>query len=117
MSDNAVPQTEGALAAIEQARARWLAASECASAAAAQMWQAGGYGCPDALLEDQHRRDAARLDAERLFQEYQDLDRRWVQQQMLRLQRSQQLATWASFSVAVAVGIATIAGIIAQIVK
>ena len=59
----------------------------------------------------------ARADAERLFREYQDLERRHTQQQMLQLQRSQQLATWASFCVAAAVGLATIAGIVVQIAK
>ncbi|OWK42001.1 hypothetical protein FRUB_04079 [Fimbriiglobus ruber] len=69
------------------------------------------------MREEEHRLETARRDAERLFQEYQDLDRRYTQQQLLRLQRSQALATWASFSVAAAVGVATIVGVIAQVLK
>ena len=68
----AEPQTETLLAEIDQARIRWLSASEHASAATAEMHLNGGYGCPEAYQEDLNRREAARLDAERMFREYQD---------------------------------------------
>jgi hypothetical protein len=118
MSSPAAPQQDPILAEINKARQRWLAASACASAIAAEVFQPGnGYGSPDAVLEEQHRLETARREAERLYQEYQDLERGYTQQQMLRLQRSQELATWASFAVAAVVGVATIASVIIQIVK
>ena len=111
-------QADSTAAEIEQARSRWLAASDQATAIAWELYQPGnGYGCPQAEQQDRHRLETVRSDAERLYREYQDLERRCTQQQMLRLQRSQQLATWASFSVAAAVGLATIVGIIAQLGK
>jgi len=106
------------LAEVDHARERWLDASGRASSAAAEMFKPGsGYGCREAEQEDRHRLETARSDAERLLREYQDLDRRYTQQQLLRLQRSQHLATWASFSVAAVVGLATIVWIIAQLLK
>ena len=94
---------------IEAARSRWLEASEVASNLAAEFFQPGsGYGDPDARAADQHRLQSARLDAERLFREYHDLDRRDMELKMLDLQRSQRLATWASFAVAAVVGLATV---------
>jgi hypothetical protein len=103
---------------VEQARCSWLAASDQASALAAELFQPGsGYGCPEAEAQDRHRLETARSEAERRFREYQDLERQHTQRQMLQLQRSQQLATWASFCVAAAVGVATIVGIIMQAAK
>jgi hypothetical protein len=52
--------------------------------------------------------ESAKHEAERLFREYHDLDRGYIESEMLKLQQSQRLATWASFAVAAAVGIATI---------
>jgi hypothetical protein len=118
MSNTVVPLVNPGSTEIEQARCRWQAASDQASAIARAMFQPGsGYGCPEAEQQDRHRLETACSDAERLFREYQDLERRYTQHQMLYLQRSQQLATWASFSVAAAVGLATIVGIIAQFAK
>ena len=94
---------------VEQARSRWLEASERASLLAADLFQPGsGYGDPDARAADEHRLQTARHDAERLSREYYDLDRREMEFKLLNLQRSQQWATWASFAVAVVVGLATI---------
>jgi hypothetical protein len=103
---------------VEAARARWLSASECASQIASELFQPGsGYGDPDARASDEHRLHSARHEAERLFREYHDLDRRNTELKILTLQRSQRLATWASFSVAVMVGIATVADILMKVLK
>ena len=94
---------------VEAARARWLSASDCASQLAAKLFQPGsGYGAPEARAADEHCRQSAKHDAERLFREYHDLDRRDMELKMLDLQRSQRLATWASFAVAAVVGAATV---------
>lgn len=85
---------------------------------AAELFQTGsGYGCPEAETQDRHRLETARREAERNYQEYQDEERRFTQRQILQLQRSQALATWASFSVAAPVGLAGIVSAIVQITK
>ena len=94
---------------VRAARAKWIEASERASKLAAELFQPGsGYGDPDARAADEHRLQSARHEAERLFREYHDLDRRDTELKMLDLQRSQRLATWASFAVAAVVGLATV---------
>jgi len=99
-------QTQKTSSDVEAARARWLEASQAASKLAAELFQPGsGYGDPDARAADEHRLQSARLIAERLFCEYHDLDRRDMELKMLDLQRSQRLATWASFAVAAVVGL------------
>lgn len=99
--------------ATEAARARWLESSQAASNLAEGLFHPGdGYGDPDARAADQHLLDSARLEAERLFREYHDLDRREIDRRMLELQRSQRLATWASFAVAALVGLATVVSIV-----
>jgi hypothetical protein len=104
-----ISQTKGNNSEVEAARARWLEATEAASRLAAELFQPGsGYGDPDARSADEHRLQSARLEAERFFREYHDLDRRDLELKMLALQRSQQLATWASFAVAAVVGLATV---------
>jgi hypothetical protein len=103
---------------VAAARSRWLAANESASKIAASLFQEGsGYGDPDAREADVHRLQSAKDEAERLLHEYNDLDRRQIQSEMLHLQRSQRLATWASFSVAAAVGIATVVNIVVALLK
>ncbi|MCF6157728.1 MAG: hypothetical protein E3K32_03955 [wastewater metagenome] len=103
---------------VEAARARWLEASHAASKLAAELFQPGsGYGDPDARASDEHRLESARLDAERLFREYHDLDRREMELKMLELQRSQRLATWASFAVAAVVGLATVVSTLVALFK
>lgn len=105
-------------APVSVARSRWLAASERASSLAAELFQPGsGYGDPDARIADMHRLDSTRAEAERLFREYHDLDRQHIQSEMLELQRSQRLATWASFAVAAVVGIATIVNTVVALLK
>jgi hypothetical protein len=117
MSIAVVPQPDPA-ATVEQARCCWIAASDQAAALAAELFQLGsGYGCPEAEMQDRHRLETARSEAERRLREYQDLERQYTQHQILQLQRSQQRATWASFCVAAAVGAATIVGIIMQTAK
>ena len=97
---------------VETAHARWLEASERASQLATHLFQPGsGYGDPNARVTDEHQLQSARLQAERLFREYHDLDRRELDLKMLALQRSQRLATWASFAVAAVVGMATVVSI------
>jgi len=103
---------------VEAARARWLSASESASRLAAELFQSGsGYGDPEARVADEHRLQSARHDAERFFQEYHDLDRRDIELKMLQLQRSQRLATWASFTVAAVVGVATVVSTLVALLK
>ena len=103
---------------ITAARARWLEASQRASQLAAELFQPGsGYGDPDARQADEHRLQSAREDAERLFREYHDMDRRWLEFEMLQLQRSQRLATWASFAVAAVVGAATVVSTIVALFR
>ncbi len=103
---------------IETSRLQWLAASELASKMAAEMFQPGsGYGDPDARANDEHRLQSARLEADRLFREYHDLERQDVESKLLRLQRSQTLATWASFAVAAVVALATIASTLIALLR
>ena len=103
---------------VEAARDRWLEASERASQLATELFQPGsGYGNPDARVADEHRLQSARHDAERLFREYHDIDRRDVELKMLELQRSQRMATWASFAVAAVVGLATIVSTLVALSK
>jgi len=103
---------------VEAARARWLRASEHVSQLAAELFQPGsGYGDPEARAADEHRLQSARHDAERLFREYYDLDRRDTEIKMLALQRSQRLATWASSAVAAVVGLATVVSTVVALFK
>lgn len=103
---------------VQAARGRWLSASESASRLAAELFQPGsGYGDPEARAADEQRLQAARHDSERFFQEYHDLDRRNIELKMLELQRSQRLATWASFTVAAVVGLATVVGTLVELFK
>lgn len=103
---------------VESARKKWLAASEQASQLSAALFQPGsGYGDPDAKAQDEHRLQTARQNADRLFQEYHDLDRHDMELKMLELQRSQRLATWASFAVAAVVGVATIVSTAVTLLK
>jgi hypothetical protein len=103
---------------VEAARERWLKASRAASELAAALFQPGsGYGDPEARSADEHRLESARLNAERLFREYHDLDRRDMELKMLGLQRSQRMATWASFAVAAVVGLATVVSTLVALFK
>jgi len=103
---------------VEAARVRWLEASENASKLALEMYQPGsGYGDPKAEAADKYRVEAARADVQRLMQEYHDIDRQFNDQRISELQKSQTLATWASFTVAFVVGLTTIIGTILQLIK
>ena len=111
-------QAKEANSNVETARVRWLQASERASHLAAELFQPGsGYGDPDAKAADEHRLQSVRHDAERLFREYHDLDRREMEIKLYELQRSQRLATWASFAVAAVVGLATVVSILVALFK
>ncbi len=55
--------------------------------------------------------------ANKLYREYNDIERRRIEFKMLDLQRSQRLASWASFVVAAAVGLATIDNIVVALLK
>lgn len=106
------------LNAVAAARSKWLEANERASKLADTLFQpVSGYGDPDARLADEHRFRSARDEAERLFREYDDLYRRETEFKMLGLQRSQRLATWASFAVAAVVGLATIIGTVVALLR
>ncbi|WP_157633757.1 hypothetical protein [Thioflavicoccus mobilis] len=101
--------------AVEAARLEWLAARDRAGQIARELFQPGsGYGDPFAQKQDEHKLQTAREEAEQRFREYYDLDRQHMEGEMLRLQRSQRLATWASFTVAAVVGAATVFGIVTQ---
>lgn len=103
---------------IETARLRWIEASESASRLSSELFQPGsGYGDPEARAQDEHQLQSARLEAERLFREYNDLDRRDMESKMLDLQRSQRMATWASFAVAAVVGLATVVSVVVALFK
>ena len=103
---------------VETVRFKWIEASESATRLASELFQPGsGYGDPEAKAQDEHRLQSARLDAERLFREYHDLDRRDMEYKMLELQRSQRLATWASFVVAAVVGLATVVSVLVALFK
>ena len=102
---------------IEIARNKWHDASEKVSQMASQLFQPNsGYGDPDARLADEHRLCSAKEEAERLYREYNDLHRNRIDDELIKLQRSQKMATWASFSVAAVVGIATIVQIVMNVV-
>lgn len=118
--------TRQSSAEVEEARSRWLQAGDTASKLAGELYQpgsgygdgsGGGYGDSNAKAADEHRLQAARGDVERLFREYHDLDRRDIDRQMFELKRSQTLATWVSFAVAAAVGLATIASTVVALFK
>ncbi|WP_411705952.1 hypothetical protein [Edaphovirga cremea] len=103
---------------IDEARAKWVSTSEAASKLAVELFQPGsGYGDPDARMQDEYRLQVARHEAERLFREYHDLSRQETEQKMRELQKSQQLATWASFAVAAVVGVATIVSTVVTLLK
>lgn len=102
----------------EIVRSNWLAANERASDLAAQLFQPGtGYGDPDARDQDVHKLETAKFEANRLFHEYDELERRNTGRQLLEIQRSQQRATWASFATAAVVGAATIIGLVVAMLK
>jgi len=104
--------------AVEEAKGRWQAASIEASKLASTLFQPGsGYGDPEARLADEHKLRTAKDEAERLYREFNDLDRNLIDQEMLSLQRSQKRATWASFVVAAAVGMATIVQVVIALSK
>ena len=103
---------------VESARTRWLHASEKASKLALEMYEPGsGYGDPHAEKADNYRVEAVRADAQRLMQEYHDIDRRLMDEKINKLQKSQTIATWASFTVAFVVGVTTIISVIWQLAK
>ena len=103
---------------LNLARTRWLEASARASNLGCELFQPGsGYGDPEARMQDEHKLQSARLEAERLFREYNDLERRTLESKMVMLQRSQRLATWASFAVAATVGAATIVKTVIDLLK
>ncbi len=65
--------------AVAETRSRWLAASENASHLATELFQPGsGYGDQDARRADEHRLQTAKDEAERLFREYYDIDKRYI---------------------------------------
>jgi len=83
-----------------------------------ELFQPGsGYGDPDARKQDEHRLQSAKDETQRLLNEYSDLERGLVQAEMVDLQRSQRLATWASFAVAAVVAIATVVNTVVALRK
>ncbi len=103
---------------VEAARSRWIDASELASQLSREMFQPGsGYGCPGAESQDVHRLQSSRNEAERLFREYHEFDKRYMESKMLELQRSQRLATWASFAVAAVVGFSSVVANLVTLLK
>ncbi|WP_248767829.1 hypothetical protein [Pseudomonas sp. MWU12-2345] len=103
---------------VDLARAKWVGASDAASELGKVMHQLGsGYGDPEARMQDEHRLQTTRYDAERLFREYDDLSRQQTDMKILMLQASQKRAMWASFAVAAVVGVATIIGTVVVLFK
>jgi len=103
---------------VKKARSKWLKADEKVSQFEKSLFQEGsGYGDSEARRQDEHRLQSSREEARRSFQVYNDLARQDLELKMLHLQRSQQKATWASFTVAVAVGLATIVNILITLFK
>jgi hypothetical protein len=108
----------GSESLVVVSRTKWLEASAKASSLASEVFNEDRhYGDQQARLEDEGRVQSARLEAERLFREYSDLERRDLESKMVALQRSQRLATWASFTVAAVVGIATILKTVIDLLK
>lgn len=118
MNESRIGAPDAEVDNVAAARARWLTASEHTSKLSSDLFQPGsGYGDPDARFNDEHPLQSAREEAERLFREYHDLDRQQVETEMLELQRSQRLATWASFAVAAVVGATTVVSIVVALRK
>lgn len=93
---------------FSHARRRWIEAREIALKLSEDMFSVGsGFGDPDAREAARHQVETATREIEWRHQELLDLERRDLEARMLRLQRSQTLATWASFAVAAAVGATT----------
>ena len=102
---------------VQQAREDWHDASERAANLALELLQLGGYGNPEARLQDELKLNSARFEADRLFRHYDALERQLTGNKMLALQSSQKLATWASFAVALTVGCTTVADILLKVLK
>lgn len=109
-----IPVTESE---VKKARERWHEANKSASEMAGKLFQLGsGYGAPEARAADEHQLQTLRDEAERLFKEYCDLDRRLIDHRMVEIQESQRKATWASFAVAFILGILVIVDFVSRIV-
>ena len=103
---------------VERSRARWINASKGASELASALFQPGsGYGDRDAQLQDEHRLNSARTEAERAYREYADLALSYVNKQMVELQASQRKAAWLSLLVAAVVGLATVLSLVLTLIK
>lgn len=103
----------------EQAKNRWEAAQQRLAQVDGERLQPGdgyGDGGMSQIAWEQGFRTASN-EEQRLYREYQHIGRRRIDDEMLALQRSQKLATWASFAVAAAVGLATIVQTILALVK
>jgi hypothetical protein len=94
---------------VRTARSRWQDASTQAAQLTKSLFGDGdGYGDRDARIAAERRVDSVKIEAERLFREYDDLSRQLTDSKMYDLQQSLARATWATFAVAVAVGVATV---------
>jgi hypothetical protein len=72
-------QIEAKRTAVAEAKERWQAASIEASKLASTLFQPGsGYGDPDARVADEHKLQTAKEEAERLYREFNDLDRNLI---------------------------------------
>ncbi|MCG6478126.1 hypothetical protein K6U43_00565 [Vibrio parahaemolyticus] len=101
---------------VTSARENWINASSRAAQMAEDMYQPGsGYGDPQAEIQDRYRVETAKNEAHRLMLEYHDLDRRLMDIKINQLQKSQTIATWASFTVAFVVGLATVVSTVLQL--
>lgn len=103
---------------VDEARLKWLEASSKASELALEMYQPGsGYGDPQAEAGDKYRVEVAKSEADKLMHQYHDIDRKLAEKKFGELQKSQTIATWASFTVAFVVGATTIISIILPLMK
>ncbi len=85
--------------AVAEVRSRWLTASDHASRLATELFQPGsGYGEADARRADEHKLQTAKDEAERLFREYYDFDKRHIESEMLKLYAPNDWTHWPPFS-------------------
>ena len=109
-------EIESLEALVNKSREKWLDASDKASKLAHEIYSPGsGYGDPMAESQARYSVEVAKSEANRLMQEYHDLDRRLIDSKISKLQKSQTLATWASFAIAFVVGLTTIVTSIIQL--
>jgi len=100
-----------------EAYQRWLAAEEEVEQLLKQFLPGSGFGHPAAESGARTSLESAHRLAERSRATYNEAVRRGSEVTMLKLQKSQHLATWASFVVAFVVGATTVLQTIITLLK